>query len=211
MQELDDFVAKRLDPTNFDGLLASAKTAAAEPNLQAHVEAAQAQVAQLTDYAKANASSPLVSASKDLLGEAGGESWIAIGNAEFTSFYWWAFGGGVSFSSELPLSFLFGGKGSSWGAWSTFSAPLVGGSFILDPKVIVSQPEFKLEQSGIGWVKKGPCNFALGQGGAGAGDANIQFWGIDGKYWGSVNGPTGGIGGVSISGELELVWQGFPT
>lgn len=213
MKELDDFLRQQLDPSKFPALIASAeKPAPKNAELQSQVDAAhRAQIQRIRDYAKANPGNPLVKANQHLLPEASGESWVATGNADMTSFYWWALGGGIAFPGLIPLAFLFGGKGSSWKAWTTFVS-VIGGSFVVDPRKIVSSSEFRLEKDPvIGWVKKGPCNFALSEGGVGpAGGISMTFWSTSGMFWGTLGGYAPGIGGCDISGQLELLWQGFP-
>ena len=208
LKVLDDVIAEHMDLAKFAPLI---EAAGKHANLKAGADGSHSQLDLIRNYAKANPHDPLVEAARanNLLSEAGGETWIAAGNISLSSFYWWAVGGGLAFPGVIPLAFLFGGKGHDWKAWSTFVS-VVAGSFVIDPKVIANFPEFHLEKTPIGWVKKGPCNFSLSEGGVGpAGGVNMQLWSTSGIYWGSVGGIAPGIGGVSISGQLDLVWQGF--
>ena len=66
-------------------------------------------------YAHVHPNDPLVKANLDLLPDANAESWTAGGNCDFTSFIWWAIGGGIAFPGLIPLGFLFGGKGEELG------------------------------------------------------------------------------------------------
>lgn len=211
MKELDDFVHQHLDELKFPPLIASVEKAGlGNAGPESLAEAAQrAQIERMREYARAHLNDPLVKANQNLLPQAGAESWTAGGNCDFTSFIWWAIGGGIAFPGLLPLAFLFGGKGKDWAAWATFVSVLAG-SFVVDPKKIVGSPEFKLEKTPIGWVKKGPARFSLTMAGAGpAGGISMSFSSITGTYWGLLTGYAPGIGYVGINGECELVWQGF--
>lgn len=63
------------------------------------------------------------------------------------------------------------------------------------------------EESGVGTVYKGKCNFQLGQLGAGAGAIRISFYSLSGTYWGLLGGVSGGLGGASLSGQADLAWS----
>jgi len=161
MSKADDFLHRHLDVSNFAALRASAAQAAARDHkLKSAADAAfTAEIGRIKDYAKAHPDDDFTRANTDLVSRGvPATSWTAVGNVSFTSAMWWAIGGGLAFPEDLPLAFLFGGKGFGWGAWATFTS-IVGGQFLVDPQVIAGYPEFVLENSPIGWVKKGPCNF----------------------------------------------------
>lgn len=211
MKELDDFVHQHLDQSNFPPLIADVgKAALKHAGLESTIDTAQrAQIERMRAYARVHPNDPLVKANLDLLPDANAESWTAGGNCDFTSFIWWAIGGGIAFPGLIPLGFLFGGKGKDWAAWATFVS-VVAGSFVVDPKKIALSPEFKLEKTPIGWVRKGPARFSLTMAGAGpAGGISMSFSSIDGTYWGLLTGYAPAIGYVGINGECKLVWQGF--
>ena len=207
MKKIAEALNQHLDHANFEALIANAKKAdLTELALTAtdHVE-----VKRILGYAKSHPDAEFVQANAELVAKNGKvETWAAFGNANMSSFIWWALGGGVAFPGEAPLAFLFGASGGPDWALSTFTS-VIGGSFVVDPKMIVKSAEFKLEKSPIGWVKKGPCRFTLSEGGVGAGEVNISFYSMSGTYWGTLSGVAGGIGGAGVHGEAELVWQGF--
>src|SRR5258706_1927115 len=170
----DKFLNEYLDTANFGSLLSSAATPATQD--AQHAAAAQAElhaeIKRITDYAKAHPDDEFVDANKKLISQGvGAETWTGVGNVSMTSFAWWTVGGGIAFPGLAPLAFLFGAKGGpNWAATSFTS--VVGGSFVVNPKDIANSSEFHLEKIGIGWVRKGPCNFTLAQGGVGVGDVN---------------------------------------
>ena len=200
-----------LDVSNFATLAANAKNpVVGEAQVRAAHEAAlRTQIDQIREYAKTNASGPLVRANKDLLDQANVETWTAgPGDFSISSAYGWAVGGGVPFLGMAPLAFLFGGTGSSWKAWATGTQVTLG-SFVQDPNKICLSNEFHTENSGIGVVRKGPCNFTASGGGAGVSGVTVSFYSTKGTFWGTVTGSGALIGGFSIEGQLELVWQGW--
>lgn len=200
-----------LDVSNFETLAANAKNpVVGEAQVRAAHEAAlRTQIDQIREYAKTNASGPLVRANKDLLDQANVETWTAgPGDFSISSAYGWAVGGGVPFMGMVPLAFLFGGTGSSWKAWATGTQVTLG-SFVLNPNTICLSNEFRTENSGIGVVRKGPCNFTASGGGAGISGVTVSFYSTKGTFWGTVTGSGALIGGFSIEGQLDLVWQGW--
>lgn len=204
-------VLSSLDVANFATLDADAKKAVSnQAQLKSANEAAvRAQIEQLRGYAKANPGGKLVSANKHLL-EGAAETWTAgPGNFSITSAYGWAIGGGVPFLGLAPLSFLFGGKGESWKAWAT-GTTVTFGSFVQDPNKICLSNEFHTEDSPIGLVRKGYCNFTSSGGGAGVSETSLSFYSkATGAFWGTVTGTGALVGYFSVEGELELVWQGW--
>jgi hypothetical protein len=214
MKELDQHLQQSLDVSNFKTLVADANKAVAnEAQLKsASDEAVRAQIDQIKQYAKLNPDGELVQANEGLLNQttaAAAESWTAgPGNFSISSAYGWALGGGVPFLGVAPLSFLFGGKGKSWKAWATGTAVILG-SFVLDPNKICLSKDFHDEKSPIGTVRKGFCNFTASGGGAGISGVNISFYSTGGTFWGSLSGSGALIGGFSVEGQLELVWQGW--
>jgi hypothetical protein len=210
MKELDDFLQQQLDPSNFKTLTATAPQQ--DPKLEAEVQAAiQAEIGRIRDFAKAHPDHEFAKANQHVLEEAAvaAETWTGVGSVNMSGFIWWAVGGGLAFPSLAPLGFLLGAKGGPNWAVGAFTA-VIGGSFILDPKKIANSSEFKLEKTPIGWVKKGPCNFNLSGGGIGpAGGVSMNFYSTSGVYWGAFGGYAPSFGGASVSGQAELVWQGF--
>lgn len=212
MKELDQQLRQSLDVSNFKTLLANAeKPVPNEAQLKAaHETAFRAQIDQIKEYAKANADGELVQANRDLLDQgAAVETWTAgPGNLSITSTYKWAIGGGVPFPGLVPLSFLYGGTGESWKAWATGTTVTLG-SFVQDPNKICLSNEFHTEDSPIGKVRKGKCNFTSSGGGAGISEVNISFYSTSGTFWGTLSGTGALVGYYSIEGQLELVWQGW--
>lgn len=212
MKELDQQLRQSLDVSNFKTLLANAeKPVPDEAQLKAaHETAFRAQIDQIKEYAKVNADGELVQANRDLLDQgASVETWTAgPGNLSITSTYKWAIGGGVPFPGQVPLAFLFGGTGESWKAWAT-GATVSLGSFVQDPNKICLSNEFHTEDSPIGKVRKGKCNFTSSGGGAGISEVNISFYSTSGTFWGTLSGTGALVGYYSIEGQLELVWQGW--
>jgi hypothetical protein len=206
----DQEVLKSLDVANFATLDADAKKAVAnEAQLRSANEAAvRAQIDQIKEYAKSDPDGPLVQANRDLL-QGAAETWTAgPGNFSITSTYKWAIGGGVPFLGLAPLSFLFGGTGQSWKAWAT-GATVIVGSFVVDPNKVCLSKEFHTEDSPIGKVRKGLCNFTASGGGVGVSGITISFYSTSGAFWGTLGGSGAIIGGFSVEGQLELVWQGW--
>jgi hypothetical protein len=210
--ELDQHLRQSLDISNFQTLAAQAeKPVPNEAQLKsAHEAALRAQIDQIKEYAKTNPDGELVEANRDLLDQATPiETWTAgPGNFSISSAYGWALGGGIIFPGQAPLSFLFGGKGKSWKAWATGTC-VTGGSFVKDPNTICLSNEFHTEDSGIGKVRKGLCNFTSSGGGAGVSGVNITFFSTSGALWGSLSGSGALVGYFSLEGQLELVWQGW--
>ncbi|TMJ04921.1 MAG: hypothetical protein E6G97_05340 [Alphaproteobacteria bacterium] len=210
MSAQDQHVLKSLDVANFAKLEADAKQAVAnEAKLKTASETAvRAQIDQLKGYAKSNPGGDLVKANKEVLGGAV-ETWTAgPGNFSITSAYGWAIGGGVPFLGMAPLSFLFGGKGESWKAWATGTCVTLG-SFVVNPNTVCLSKEFKTENSPIGMVRKGFCNFVASGGGAGISEISLSFYSSSGTFWGTVTGTGALVGYFSVEGQLELVWQGW--
>jgi hypothetical protein len=209
MKELDDFLSQQLDPSNFEALTATAQSQ--DPQIEAMVQATiQAEIGRIRDFAKAHPDHEFTKANEHVLGEeVAAETWAAVGNASLSGFIWWAVGGGLAVPSQAPLGFLFGAKGGPSWAVGGFTS-VIGGNFILDPKRIANSKEFKLEKTPIGWVKKGPANFNLSGGGIGpAGGVSMNWYSSSGVYWGAFGGYAPSFGGGSVSGQAELVWQGF--
>jgi|SRR5271156_2504046 len=221
MQNIDDYLAEQLDPSTLQAKLASVREAAPkDPKLESEVQAAlRAEVERIGSFCAANPSDQFAKVNQHLLQEVGAgrggaasltsaaatadiETWKGIGSVNLTSFAWWAVGGTINFAP--PYGLLFGGKGGPDWAASTFTSATLG-SFVVDPAIIVKQ--MRQEETGIGTVYKGRCKFQLGQLGAGAGAVRISFYALDGTYWGLFGGISGGLGGASISGELDLVWS----
>jgi hypothetical protein len=191
-----------LDVGNFSTLAANAKTAAPnEAQLRSENEAAvRTQIDQIKAYAKSNPNGKLVQANRHLLqqGETA-ETWTAgPGNFSVSSAYGWAIGGGVPFLGQVPLSFLFGGSGDSWKAWATGTAVIMG-SFVVDPNTVCLSNEFQTEDSKIGVVRKGPCNFTASGGGVGVSGMTISFYSTGGAYWGTLGGSGAIVGGFRAS------------
>lgn len=212
MEEQNDALSRFLNPSNFATLAANAKKAV--PN-QAQLMAAsdtalRTQLDHLNEYAKANPNGKLVSANKGFLAKgAGAENWVAgPGDFSVASAYGWSIGGGVPFLGEVPLAFLYGGKGDSWAAWATGTA-VVMGSFVVDPQIIVNSNDFHTVESPIGFVRKGTCTFTASGGGAGISEVNISFYSNSGTLWGSLHGSGALIGYFNVEGTLDLVWQGW--
>ena len=212
MKELDQHLRQSLDVSNFKTLAAHAANPV--PN-QAQLKAAhevvfRAQIDQIKEYAKINSDGELVHANRALLDQgAAVETWTAgPGNFSISSAYGWALGGGVPFLGQVPLSFLFGGTGKSWKAWATGTCVTLG-SFVQDPNKICLSNEFHTEDSGIGKVRKGLCNFTSSGGGAGISEVNISFYSTSGTFWGTLSGSGALVGYFSVEGQLELVWQGW--
>ena len=201
-----------LDVANFATLAANAKTPIPnEAQLRSENDAAvRAQIDQLKEYAKSNPNGKFAQANRDLLQQgAAAETWTAgPGSFSVASVIDWAIGGGVPFLGQAPLSFLFGGKGWSFKAWATGTA-VIGGSFVVDPNTVCLSNEFQTEDSKIGVVRKGPCNFTASGGGVGVSGMTISFYSTGGTYWGTLGGSGAIVGGFSVQGQLELVWQGW--
>jgi len=203
------------DPATLKAQFASARSvieaAQKDANLESAVDAAlRAEIERIQDFAEANPDAEITKANQHLLG--GGnmsfgagetETWKCGGSVNMSSFGWWAVGGTVMFAP--PLAFMFGGKGGPDWAASTFTSGILG-SFVVDPQTIRDK-EMRPEGSGVGTVYKGRCKFQLGQLGAGAGAVRISFYSLSGTYWGLLGGVSGGLGGASVSGELDLVWS----
>jgi hypothetical protein len=199
-----------LDVAKFATLAANAKKAVPnEAQLKSATEAAvREQVDRIKQYAKANPDGKLVQANSDLIGGAI-ETWTAgPGDFSVASAYAWAIGGGVPFLGQAPLGFLFGGTGNSWKAWATGTTVMLG-SFVVDPNKVCLSKEFHTEDSPIGKVRKGFCNFTSSGGGVGISETNISFYSTSGAFWGSLSGTGALVGGFSVEGQLELVWQGW--
>jgi hypothetical protein len=185
MKELDD-----LERSMRDSVKAPSATASMDPGVMAKVEAAQrAQIQRLRDYAKSHPDDALVKASQHLLPQADAPTWNAIGGMALTSFIWWSTSGAIGFPNRG--GFGFSGKGGPNWAATSFTAPLIGGKFTVDPLNIAGSPQ---------------CNFYIGEGGFGTGVLVMNFWGMDGTPWGTVGGPVSGIGGGGITGILQLTW-----
>lgn len=212
MKELDQHLRQSLDVSNFKALVTNAKKPVPnEASLKSANEAAlRTQIDQIKEYAKFNADGELVHANRALLEQGAAlETWTAgPGNFSISSAYGWALGGGVPFLGQAPLSFLFGGTGESWKAWATGTAVTLG-SFVQDPNKICLSNEFHTEDSPIGKVRKGKCNFTASGGGAGISEITISFYSTSGAFWGTLNGTGALVGGFSVEGQLELVWQGW--
>ena len=212
MNDLNQQLRQHLDVSNFKALLPNAdKPLSNEAQLKAaHAAAFRTQIDQLKDYAKASPTGELVRANSALLKQgATVETWAAgPGNFSISSAYGWALGGGVPFLGQAPLSFLFGGTGESWKAWATGTCVTLG-SFVQDPNKICLSSEFHTEDSPIGLVRKGKCNFTASGGGAGISEVNISFYSNSGTFWGTLSGTGAVVGGFSLEGELDLVWQGW--
>ena len=209
--EIDGHVAESLDVSNFANLKDGGLRATNEGQLKsASKQAVHAQIEQIQKYADATPDGELVQPNKELLSlGADVETWFAgPGNFSITSAYGWALGGGVMFPGKAPLGFLYGGKGESWKAWATGTCVMLG-SFVVDPMKVCLSKDFHDEESPIGVVRKGFCNFTSSGGGAGISETNISFYSKGGAFWGSLSGSGALIGGYSLEGELELVWQGF--
>lgn len=177
-----------------------------DPALAAEINAAlRAEVKRIQEFALANPDTEFAKANQGLLlgaakAEAETESWVAGGSVNLTSFVWWAVGGTVMF--KPPLAFMFGGKGGPAWAMSSFTSAILG-SFVVDPNRIRTE---QMRWDERDKVYKGKCKFQLGQLGLGAGAVRISFYSLNGTYWGMLGGIAGGIGGVGITGELDLVW-----
>jgi hypothetical protein len=212
IKEVDDHFRQSLDVSNFKTLSANANKALAnESQLKSANEAAlQSQIAQIREYAKIDPDGELVRANSDLLkGDAAVETWVAgPGDFSIASAYKWAIGGGVPFLGQVPLSFLYGGTGGSWKAWATGTLVILG-SFVQDPNKICLSRDFHTEDSPIGKVRKGFCNFTASGGGAGISGVTISFYSTGGTFWGTLTGTGALVGGFSVEGRLELVWQGW--
>lgn len=212
MNELDQHLRQSLDVSNFKILTANTdKPIPNEAQLKAaHLAAFHAQIEQIRGYAKSNPNGELAHANRGLLEQGAAlETWTAgPGNFSISSAYAWAIGGGVPFLGQAPLSFLFGGTGKSWKAWATGTAVTLG-SFVQDPNKICLSNEFHTEDSPIGKVRKGLCNFTSSGGGAGISEVNISFYSTSGTFWGTLSGTGALVGGFSVEGQLELVWQGW--
>lgn len=213
-EEVELHLQQSLDVSNFETLVANAsKPVANEAELKSATEqAVHAQIDQIKQYASLVPDGELVQANSHLLvptATATAETWTAgPGNFSVSSAYGWAIGGGVPFLGQAPLSFLFGGKGTSWKAWATGTCVTLG-SFVVDPNKICLSKDFHDEDSPIGKVRKGFCNFTSSGGGAGISEVNISFYSTGGAYWGTLSGTGALIGGFSVEGQLELVWQGW--
>jgi hypothetical protein len=192
MKELDDFLRQQTDLSNMKASIASAEKAAPK-DLQSQVDAAhRAQMERLRDYAKAHPNDPLVKANQHLLPAADGPKTPVIGNCAMTSFIWWALGGRLTFFQEpsQPSFSLHGRGGPNWAA-ATFSAPAIGGNFLVSPYEVKNSSQ---------------CNFSLFEGGIGMAALVIQLWSTSGTFWATVGGPAPGIGAASVSGTLQITW-----
>lgn len=211
MKDQDQLLLQSLDAPNFKTLLANAgKPLPNEQELKALNEVAlRTNIDQIKQLAKLKADDPLVLANKALLDQgASVETWNGTGSFNISSAKAWAVGGGVAFPGELPLGFLFGGTGSSWLAWGTGTA-VISGSFVLDPNKICLSSDFHTENSPIGIVRKGTCNFTASGGGVGISGMTISFYSNSGTFWGTLTGSGAIVGGFSVEGQLELTWQGW--
>jgi hypothetical protein len=208
----DQHIHQNLDVANFATLAANAQKAVPnEAQLRSANEAAvRQQINHIKEYAKSNPDGELVHANRHLLGQGAAlETWTAgPGNFSITSAYGWALGGGVPFLGLAPLGYLFGGKGESWKAWAT-GATVTLGSFVVNPNTVCLSKEFHTENSPIGMVRKGFCNFTASGGGVGISETNISFYSTSGAFWGTVTGTGALVGYFSVEGQLELVWQGW--
>lgn len=212
MKDLAQHLRQSLDVSNFKTLAANAeKPVPNEAQLKAANEAAlRQQIEQINQYAKINADDELVRANKELLDQGPSlETWTGgPGDLSIASTKAWAIGGGVPFLGQAPLSFLYGGTGDSWKAWATGTTVILG-SFVQDPNKICLSNDFHTEDSPIGKVRKGKCNFTSSGGGAGISEVNISFYSTGGTFWGTLSGTGALVGYYSIEGQLELVWQGW--
>lgn len=212
MKELDQHVRQSLDVSNFKSLFENAEKPV--PNhaqlKAAHEAAVRTHIDQIKEHAKINPDGALALANKGLISQgAAVETWTAgPGNFSISSAYGWAIGGGVPFLGQAPLSFLFGGTGESWKAWATGTC-VIFGSFVVDPNKVCLSKEFHTQNSGIGVVRKGMCNFTASGGGVGLSEVNISFYSTGGTYWGTLSGSGAVLGGFGVEGQLELVWQGW--
>jgi hypothetical protein len=211
-KELEQHLQQSLDVSNFKTLEANAsKPISNEAQLKsASEQAIHTQIDQIKQYATLVPDGELVHANSDLLTPGAAlETWTAgPGDFSISSAYGWAIGGGVPFPGLLPLSFLFGGTGKSWKAWATGTC-VTAGSFVQDPNKICLSKDFHTEDSGIGKVRKGFCNFVASGGGAGISEVNISFYSTGGTFWGTLAGTGLLAGYFSVEGQLELVWQGW--
>ena len=210
--ELEQHLQQSLDVSNFETLAANAsRPISNEAQLKSATEQAiDTQIDQIKQYSTLAPDGELVQANSDLLASGAGlETWAAgPGNFSISSAYAWAIGGGVPFLGQAPLSFLFGGTGKSWKAWATGTCVTLG-AFVVDPNKICLSKDFHDEDSKIGKVRKGLCNFTSSGGGAGISEVNISFYSTSGTYWGTLSGTGALVGGFSVEGQLELVWQGW--
>ena len=211
MTEQNDFLSRQLDLSNFKALIASAeKPVPNETQLKSANEAAlRAQINQIRDYAKSGADADFVQANRHLLAEgAAPEKWTAGGNISFAGSYAWSLGGGVAFPGDIPLAFLYGATGKSWKAWGGGTIVIMG-SFVVDPEKIVHSSEFHTEDSPIGRIRKGPCNFTISVSVLEISVITISFFSTSGVFWGTLNGTGAFGGGFSVEGQADLVWQGW--
>jgi hypothetical protein len=201
-----------LDTANFKTLLENGgKAVANEAALRtAHQTALRTQIEQIAEYAKAGGDAEFARANKALLDQgANVETWFGgPGDFSFAGTKAWALGGGIPFLGSAPLSFLFGATGDSWKAWGAGTCVILG-SFVVDPEKVVKSNEFHTENSPIGRVRKGFCNFTASGGGIGISGVNISFYSTGGTFWGSFSGSGAFGGGFSVEGKIELVWQGW--
>lgn len=213
-KEVELHLQQSLEVSNFETLAANASQPIAnEAELKSAADqAVHTQIEQIRQYATLVPDGELVQANSNLLAPTAAattETWSAgPGNFSVSSAYGWAIGGGVPFLGQAPLSFLFGGTGTSWKAWATGTC-VTFGSFVVDPNKICLSKDFHDEESPIGIVRKGFCNFTSSGGGAGISEVNISFYSTGGTYWGTLSGTGALVGYFSVEGQLELVWQGW--
>jgi hypothetical protein len=212
MASHDENLRQSLDAANFKALIANAgKPVPNEAELKtAHAAALRTQIDQIREYAKTSADAEFVRANKELLDQgANVETWTGgPGNFSFAGAYAWSVGGGVPFLGLAPLAFLYGGTGKSWKAWGTGTCVILG-SFVVDPEKVVKSNEFHTENTPIGVVRKGPCNFTASGGGLGISGITISFYSTGGTFWGTFTGTGAFGGGFSVEGQLDMVWQGW--
>lgn len=212
MTTQDQHLRQSLDASNFKALFENAgKAVPNEAELRTvHQAALRTQIDQISEYAKTGADADFRRANKELLDQgANVETWTGgPGNFSFAGSYAWSLGGGIPFLGSVPLSFLFGAVGKSWKAWGVGTCVILG-SFVVDPEKVVKSNEFHTENSPIGVVRKGPCNFTASGGGLGISGVNISFFSTGGTFWGSFSGSGAFGGGFSVEGQADLVWQGW--
>ena len=86
---------------------------------------------------------------------------------------------------------------------------MIMGSFVVDPEKIVHSSEFHTEDSPIGRIRKGPCNFTISVSVLEISVITISFFSTSGVFWGTLNGTGAFGGGFSVEGQADLVWQGW--
>jgi hypothetical protein len=212
---------ENLDRAALEERLASVRTSMAAKPQDAQLEAAvraalHADIRRIREYAAARPDEPFAQANRHLLriGEnavtplamaatSSIEEWHGVGSVSLSGIVMWALGVTVNFAP--PYGFLFGATGGPDLALDVFTSGIVG-SFVVDPAVIRAQ-EMRPEETVLGTVYKGSCRFQLGQLGAGAGAVRISFYSLKGTYWGMLGGVAAGLGGVSLSGQGDMVWS----